>query len=104
MLEFEFHGTALLHRYPGYRGRRGKILGIHFRNVSSPLPYFYETFPDEGYMDMYQVMKALREVNYEGILIPDHIPAMADDHRVGTAFTMGYMKALAARANEEVAG
>jgi mannonate dehydratase len=50
---------------------------------------------------MYQVMRALREVNYDGILIPDHIPLMANDHRVGTAFTMGYMKALAARVNDD---
>ncbi len=38
-------------------GGRGKIFEVHFRNVSSPLPHFVETFPDDGYMDMYQVMK-----------------------------------------------
>ena len=42
-------------------GGRGKIFEVHFRNVSSPLPHFVETFPDDGYMDMYQVMKTLRE-------------------------------------------
>ena len=41
-------------------GSREKIFEVHFRNVSSPLPRFEETFPDDGYMDMYQVMKVLR--------------------------------------------
>lgn len=83
-------------------GSQDKIFKVHFRNVNAPLPYFVETFVDNGYQDMYQVMKALREVNFDGVLIPDHIPLMANDHRVGTAFSMGYMKALLARANEEV--
>lgn len=86
-------------------GRRGKILGIHFRSVSSPLPSFHETFPDEGYMDMYQVMKALREVRYSGTVVPDHIPELAGDEgirRAGTAYCIAYMRALLRRANEEV--
>jgi mannonate dehydratase len=53
---------------------------------------------------MYQVMKALRQVNFDGVIIPDHIPTMANDHRVGAAYSIGFMKALVARANEEVAG
>jgi len=75
---------------------------VHFRNVSAPLPHFVETFVDDGYMDMYLVMKALREVNFDGVVIPDHIPAMEGGRRAGTAFTIGYMKALLKRANEEV--
>ena len=43
-------------------GGRGKIFEVHFRNVTGPLPHFVETFPDDGYLDMYQVMKALRQV------------------------------------------
>jgi mannonate dehydratase len=86
-------------------GGRGKILGIHFRNVSSPLPRFYETFPDEGYMDMYQVMKALRKVRYSGTVVPDHVPKLSGDEgiqRAGTAYCIAYMRALLRRANEEV--
>jgi len=85
-----------------YFGERKKIFKVHFRNVRAPLPYFVETFLDDGYMDMYQVMKALREVDFDGVVIADHIPMMTDDHRVGTAYTIGYMKALLERANEEV--
>ncbi|MDE0314958.1 MAG: mannonate dehydratase [Candidatus Poribacteria bacterium] len=86
-----------------YFGERGKIFKVHFRNVDQPLPHFVETFVDNGYQDMYQVAKVLREVDFNGVLIPDHIPSMAGDHRVGTAYTIAYMNALVKRANEEVA-
>jgi mannonate dehydratase len=79
-----------------------KLFKVHFRNVTAPLPHFVETFVDDGYQDMYQVMKALQEVGFRGIVIPDHIPRMADDPRLGTAYTIGYMKALLKRAEEEV--
>jgi mannonate dehydratase len=85
-----------------YFGERRKLFKVHLRNVNRPLPYFVETFLDDGYMDMYQVVKALREVDFNGVLIPDHIPMMADDHRIGMAFSIGYMRALVERANAEV--
>ena len=84
-----------------YFGDQGKIFKVHFRNVSAPLPHFVETFLDDGCMDMYRVMKALREVNFDGAVIPDHIPSMVGGRLVGTAYTIGYMKALLARVNEE---
>ncbi len=86
-------------------GRRGKIVDVHFRSVSGPLPHFVETFPDEGYLDMYQVMKALRKVRFHGTIVPDHVPELAGDQgirRAGTAYCVAYMRALLRRANEEV--
>jgi mannonate dehydratase len=82
-------------------GGQGKIFKVHFRNVDRPLPHFVETFVDDGYQDMYQVMRALREVGFRGVAIPDHIPGMAGGARTGTAYTIGYMNALVRRANEE---
>ncbi len=86
-------------------GGRGKIVDVHFRNVSAPLPHFVETFPDDGYLDMYQVMKALREVRFSGTVVPDHVPELAGDsgiRRAGAAYCIAYMRALLRRANEEV--
>jgi mannonate dehydratase len=86
-------------------GGRGKLFDIDFRNVSGPLPHFVETFPDDGYLDMYQVMKALREVRYSSGLVPDHIPQLAGDtneRRAGLAYCIAYNRALLRRANEEV--
>jgi mannonate dehydratase len=86
-------------------GGRGKIFDVHFRNVSGPLPHFVETFPDDGYVDMYQVMKALRQVRFSGTVVPDHVPELVGDQgirRAGTAYCIAYMRALLRRANEEV--
>lgn len=86
-------------------GKRGKIKMIHFRNVSAPLPYFEETFPDDGYMDMQEIMNALRKVDFNGIVIPDHIPKLVGDENThsGLAYCMSYMRAVLDQANKEVA-
>ena len=86
-----------------YFGSRGKIFKVHFRNVNAPLPHFVETFIDDGYMDMYQAMRAFRQVNFNGVMIPDHVPQMLGD-RAGTAYSIAYMKAYRRRASEEVRG
>lgn len=78
-----------------------KIWKIHFRNVSAPLPHFVETFMDNGYYDMWKIMKALRDVNYDGIVILDHSPTMVGGNYTQTAYGFAYMKALLSRANGE---
>jgi len=77
-------------------GRQGKIFKVHFRNVDAPLPHFVETFIDNGYMDMRKVMVALRAVNYNGIMILDHIPQIAGSNQISVAYTLGYMQAMLA--------
>ncbi len=84
-------------------GRQRKLWKIHFRNVSAPVPHFVETFMDNGYMDMYQIMRALREVNFAGAVIADHVPQMVGGGRAGTAYSVGYMRGLLERANAEFA-
>jgi mannonate dehydratase len=78
-----------------------KIWKIHFRNVSAPLPRFVETYMDNGYYDMYKIMKALRDVNFDGIVILDHTPAMVGGNNAQTSYGFAYMKALLSRANAE---
>jgi mannonate dehydratase len=86
-------------------GARGKIFEVHFRNVTSPLPRFVETFPDDGYMDMYQVMKTLRQVKFNGSAEPDHVPRLSGDKGIlpaGTAYCIASMRAMLRSANEAV--
>jgi hypothetical protein len=52
---------------------------------------------------MWKVMRALREVDFDGVAIGDHFPAMNGGDRVSVAYTVGYMKALLSRANAEFA-
>jgi mannonate dehydratase len=59
-----------------YFGGIKKLFKIHFRNVSAPLPHFTESLIDDGYFDMSKVMQALVDVDFEGIVIPDHIPGL----------------------------
>ena len=80
-----------------YFGNQDKICYVHFRNVSGTVPSFSETFIDEGHVDMYEAMKAYKEVGYDGPIIDDHVP----DMEVGStrqfashAYAMGYMRAL----------
>jgi mannonate dehydratase len=79
-------------------GSRGHIFQVHYRNVSSPaVPGFHETFPDDGYTNMYKIMRALGEVHYNGMLVPDHVPRCGDNdlaNRAGEAFIFGYIRAM----------
>jgi mannonate dehydratase len=74
-----------------------KILVVHFRNVSSPLPRFEETLLEDGYMDMYRVMQQLVRCNYDGTITVDHVPEFVQEcggKDAAFAYSIGYMKAL----------
>ena len=76
--------------------RSGRIGYIHFRNVRGRMPHYVETFVDEGDIDMAEIVRILRDENYQGVMIPDHTPAMTCDAswHAGKAFALGYMRAL----------
>lgn len=87
-----------------YFGARNKIFKVHLRNVSSPLPEFHETWLDDGYYDIYKIIKALREVNNDCIISMDHWPGNRQKEYglSGWVRCMAYAKALLDRANNEV--
>lgn len=74
----------------------GNIGYIHFRNVKGKVPDYREVFVDEGDLDMSAAIKILKKNNYNGVIIPDHSPAMSCDApwHASMAYAMGYMKAL----------
>ena len=81
-----------------YFGQRDCINHVHFRNVRTVTPTFNyaETFLDEGQTDMLAAMRALREVGYGLMVVPDHSPEVAGDTTTfGTwGYSIGYIKAL----------
>lgn len=85
-----------IHDVIRYFGERKKIFNIHFRNIRGRRDDFHETFPDEGDMDMAAVMRTLKQVGYEHMVMPDHLPRHDDDPRGDQAFAFGYgyIKAL----------
>ncbi len=81
-----------------YFGERGKIFNVHFRNISGGFLNFRETFIDDGDVDMLKAMRVYKEVGYDGMMMPDHVPAIEGDANglQGFAFAFGYIKALIA--------
>jgi len=79
-----------------YFGTRKKIFNVHFRNIQGRFLDFRETFIDDGDVDMLQALRVYREVGYDGMLMPDHVPHIEGDEggRQAFAFTFGYIKAL----------
>jgi mannonate dehydratase len=80
----------------------GKLWKIHFRNVTSPIPDFVETYIDNGYTDMCKLMKTLVDVDFRGNLIADHVPAMSGGHQASWSYSMGYIRALYNSARQTV--
>jgi len=81
-----------------------RVLIVHFRNVSAPLPRFTETFLDNGYMEMYQIMRTLVATGYTGTVTLDHTPRFVGRYAAGggTGYAIGYMRALLERAMDEL--
>jgi mannonate dehydratase len=79
-----------------YFGSRGKIFNVHFRNIRGGFLNSQETFPDDGDVNMIEAIRAYKEVGYDGMLMPDHVPRIAGDEggRQASAFAFGYIRAL----------
>lgn len=82
-------------------GQQGKIFFVHFRDVRGRPEKFIETFHDEGQTDMLACMQAYRDISFEGVLRPDHVPTMEGDNNdrpgyssIGRLFAIGYIKGL----------
>jgi mannonate dehydratase len=79
-----------------YFGRQGKIFNVHFRNIKGRFLNFQETFPDEGDVDLIRAMRVYKEVGYDGMIMPDHVPGIEGDQggRLAFAYCYGYIQAL----------
>jgi mannonate dehydratase len=82
-------------------GQQEKVFFVHFRDVRGTAEKFVETFHDEGKTDMLECMRAYRDIGFEGVLRPDHVPTMEGDlndrpgySSIGRLFAIGYVKGL----------
>lgn len=88
-----------------------KITYVHFRDVIGTVPRFHESFIDdpESNYDEYEVVRALRDVGFSGVMTPDHVPLVEGEANwefggaTGRSYTVGYIKGLlkGLRANEK---
>jgi mannonate dehydratase len=75
--------------------RQNKLAYVHLRNVRDKVPFYKETFIDDGDVDVLRVLRILEKNNFNGVIIPDHAPQMscAAPWHAGMAYALGYLKA-----------
>jgi mannonate dehydratase len=85
--------------------KQGKIAYIHLRNVVGKVPYYRETFIDEGDVDMIRILSILKKNNFEGVILPDHTPQMtcSAPWHAGMAHTIGFVEATLAMLAKQTA-
>ena len=72
---------------------------VHFRDVRGTVENFSECYLGDGRMNPARIMRELYENGYDGLLLDDHVPYLANDTRWGhtsRAYEYGYITGLAA--------
>jgi mannonate dehydratase len=82
-------------------GAQQKIFFVHFRDVRGTIDDFQETWHDDGKTDMRACIAAYREVGFDGVLRPDHVPTVEGDSNAnagysafGRLYAIGYIRGL----------
>ena len=96
--------TLMTDDLPGvirHLGKQGKIFFIHFRDVRGTVEKYEETWHDAGKTDMLACMRAYKDINFEGVLRPDHVPTVEGDSNdnagyssFGRLYAIGYIRGL----------
>lgn len=75
--------------------RQGRLAYVHLRSVRGKVPFYKETFIDNGDVDVLRVLRILKQNDFDGVIIPDHAPQMscAAPWHAGMAFALGYLRA-----------
>lgn len=82
-----------------------QILCVHFRNVDQPLPVFEETLAEDGYADMYAIMKQFVACDCNAVISIDHSfkPMECFGGMAGSfCYPTGFMKGLMWAAEKEL--
>jgi len=72
-----------------------KLFKLHIRNVTQPLYApggFNETFPDAGYYDLTKTIRALADVDFDGVVINDHLIDMVGGYHACEAYFTAWIK------------
>jgi mannonate dehydratase len=64
--------------------------------VTGKVPYYRETFIDDGDVDVLRVLRILKRNDFAGVIIPDHTPQMSccAPWHAGMAHALGYIKGV----------
>lgn len=80
-----------------YFGERKRLLSVHFRDVKGMLPCFEECFLGEGNFNPAEMLWELEKVDYEGIIMEDHVLKMDYDSAYGhraRGHELGYIQGM----------
>lgn len=86
-----------------------RIVFAHVRDMRGTKEHFVETFHDEGQTDMFAAMCAYRDSGFDGVMRPDHVPALVGEEgeggytMQGRLFAVGYMRGLMEAAEKTAA-
>ncbi|WP_428939870.1 mannonate dehydratase [Fontivita pretiosa] len=96
--------TLMTRDLPGvirHFGKQGRIHFVHFRDVRGTPDNFVETFHEAGQTDMLACMRAYKDIGFEGVLRPDHVPTLEGDSNdnpcyssIGRLLAIGYITGL----------
>ena len=82
-------------------GNQNKLFFVHFRDVRGTPEKFEEAWHDAGKTDMLACMKAYKDINFDGVLRPDHVPTVEGDSNenagyssFGRLYAIGYIRGL----------
>ena len=82
-------------------GEQEKIFFVHFRDVAGTKEKYEETWHDAGKTDMLACMQAYKDIGFEGVLRPDHVPTVEGDSNkdagyssFGRLYALGYIRGL----------
>jgi mannonate dehydratase len=82
-------------------GRQGKLFFVHFRDVQGTPEKFEETWHDAGKTDMLACLQAYKDIGFDGVLRPDHVPTVEGDSNenagyssFGRLYAIGYIRGL----------
>jgi mannonate dehydratase len=82
-------------------GHQDKISFVHFRDVQGTVEKYEETWHDAGKTNMLECMRAYKDIGFEGVLRPDHVPTVEGDTNqnagyssFGRLYAIGYIRGL----------
>ena len=94
--------TLMTDDLPGVIRKFGKKISfVHFRDVKGVPTKYEETWHDAGKTDMLACMKAYKDIGFDGVLRPDHVPTVEGDSNehagyssFGRLYAIGYIRGL----------
>jgi mannonate dehydratase len=88
---------SVIRRFCGQK----RVFFVHFRDVRGTVEKFVETWHDDGKTDLLACMRAYRDVGFDGVLRPDHVPTVEGDvndtpaySSFGRLYAIGYIRGL----------